>query len=95
MNIVHTCHAWDCERTCPPAMLMCYQCWQTVSAATQAEVYRTVGLRGKRTDRTWAPWWRAQAQACAEAAAAAGMHPDLIQSRLAATLRTATLLERK
>jgi hypothetical protein len=29
----------------------------------QAEVYRTVKLRGRYVDATWAPWWRAQARA--------------------------------
>jgi hypothetical protein len=31
----------------------------------QAEVYRTVGMRGKLVDASWAPWWRAQAEAIA------------------------------
>ena len=29
----------------------------------QQEVYRTVKLRGKFVDKTWAAWWRAQAAA--------------------------------
>lgn len=33
---------------------------------TQTEVYRTVKLRGRSVDATWAPWWRAQATAIAE-----------------------------
>lgn len=31
----------------------------------QAEVYRTVKIRGPYIDRTWAPWWRAQGAAIA------------------------------
>lgn len=47
-------------------MLMCGPCWQLVSAPTQAEVYRTVKLRGSRVDASWGPWWRAQAFAIVE-----------------------------
>jgi hypothetical protein len=34
----------------------------------KAEVYRTVGLRGRVVNETWAPWWRAQAKAIAHVA---------------------------
>jgi hypothetical protein len=34
----------------------------------QAEVYRTVKLRGRFVDAAWAPWWRAQARAIAHVA---------------------------
>jgi hypothetical protein len=34
----------------------------------QREVYRTVKMRGKYVDETWAPWWRAQAHAIAHVA---------------------------
>lgn len=47
---------------------MCAGCWSLVKPATQQEVYRTVGLRTRKIGPTWAPWWRAQAQACAEVA---------------------------
>jgi hypothetical protein len=47
---------------------MCRPCWSKVPADTQAEVYRTVGLRGPIADVTWAPWWRAQARAIAHVA---------------------------
>jgi hypothetical protein len=36
-----------------------------VPADLAAEVNRTVVLRGASVDRTWAPWWRAQARAIA------------------------------
>lgn len=71
--MIHTCHAYGCQTACPPAMLMCRACWSLVSPATQTEVYRTVKLRGPRTDKTWAPWWRAQALACNENAEARGV----------------------
>jgi hypothetical protein len=61
----HHCHALGCKRPCPPAMLMCKPHWSKVPTDIQAEVYRTVKLRGRHADRTWAPWWRAQARAIA------------------------------
>ena len=67
--MAHICHALACQRRCPPAHLMCATCWRSVPADLQAEVYRTVGLRGPRCDATWAPWWRAQARAVAHVAA--------------------------
>lgn len=47
---------------------MCKPHWSRVPTLLQAEVYRTVKLRGKNADRTWAPWWRAQARAIAHVA---------------------------
>jgi hypothetical protein len=47
---------------------MCRPCWSRVPADLQAEVYRTVNLRGSHADATWAPWWRAQARAIAHVA---------------------------
>ena len=65
----HRCHALGCKRACPPAWLMCRACWRQVPAPMQAEVYRTVKLRdGRSIDASWAPWWRAQAQAIAHVA---------------------------
>lgn len=65
----HRCHALGCKAACPPRMLMCRACWSQVPVDLQTEVYRTVGLRNKgRADRTWAPWWRAQAKAIAHVA---------------------------
>lgn len=69
----HTCHAHACGAPCPPAHLFCRPCWALVSPTTQAEVYRTVKLRGRAVDETWAPWWRAQAQAGYENAIARGL----------------------
>ena len=66
--MIHTCHAIHCKNKCPPAWLMCKACWRQVSYATQQEVYFTVNKRGPHCDRTWAPWWRAQAKAIAEVA---------------------------
>lgn len=64
----HHCHALGCKRACPPRWLMCGVCWAKVPADLQAEVYRTVKLRGPRCNATWAPWWRAQAMAIAHVA---------------------------
>jgi len=64
----HHCHALGCKAACPPRWLMCRTCWSKVPSDLQAEVYRTVGLRGSRCDATWAPWWRAQARAIAHVA---------------------------
>lgn len=75
----HTCHAPGCDAPCPPRHLMCARCWRLVQPATQAEVYRTVVLRGPRVDATWAPWWRAQSAACAEVAAHRGASPDAVE----------------
>lgn len=47
---------------------MCRDCWSKVPKDLQDEVYRTVGLRGKFADKSWAPWWRAQARAIAHVA---------------------------
>lgn len=64
----HQCHALFCLTPCPARMLMCQRCWAMVDPATQAEVYRTVKLRGPSCDHTWAPWWRASHSAIAEVA---------------------------
>lgn len=42
---------------------MCGSCWAQVPRDMQDEVYRTVKLRGRACDASWAPWWRAQARA--------------------------------
>lgn len=64
----HHCHALGCKQDCPPRWLMCRECWAAVPPDLAAEVYRTVKLRGKCIDATWAPWWRAQAKAIAHVA---------------------------
>lgn len=64
----HHCHALDCKRACPPKWLMCRPCWAQVPRDIQDEVYRTVVLRGAHCDKSWAPWWRAQARAIAHVA---------------------------
>ena len=47
---------------------MCRPCWALVPQDIAREVYRTVKLRGKVVDKSWAPWWRAQAKAIAHVA---------------------------
>ena len=64
----HHCHALGCKADCPPRWLMCRPCWAKVPPDVQAEVYRTVKLRGSHVDASWAPWWRAQARAIAHVA---------------------------
>lgn len=58
-------------------MLMCREHWSQVPLDIQKEVYRTVKLRGKSIDTTWAPWWRAQAKAIAHVAFLT--HPDPVK----------------
>lgn len=64
----HHCHFLGCRNPCPPKHLGCGDCWAKVPRDIQDEVYRTVVLRGKYVDETWAPWWRAQARAIAHVA---------------------------
>lgn len=64
----HHCHALGCKASCPPRWLMCKPCWSKVPRPLQDEVYRTVALRRRHVDASWAPWWRAQAQAIAHVA---------------------------
>lgn len=59
----HTCHLPICKAACPPAHLYCRAHWSMVPADLKDEVYRTVRMRGRNVDKTWAPWWRAQAEA--------------------------------
>ena len=48
---------------------MCRDCWKLVPIDLQAEVYRTEKLRSRgHVNASWAPWWRAQAQAIAHVA---------------------------
>lgn len=70
----HHCHALGCEKACPPRHLMCADCWRQVPPELQADVYRTVKMRGHAIDASWAPWWRAQARAIAHVAFL--VHPD-------------------
>lgn len=63
----HKCHMPGCRAKCPPKWLMCEAHWRMVDAITQAEVYRTVRLRGDNCDATWAPWWRAAHKAICQA----------------------------
>lgn len=59
----HTCHLPGCNSGCPAAHLLCGPHWRMVPKDLQQEVNATVNQRGKRVDASWAPWWRAQAQA--------------------------------
>lgn len=62
----HTCHLPGCEVACPPRHLYCRAHWDRVPRELQEAVYATVKLRNpEAVDASWAPWWRAQAQATA------------------------------
>jgi hypothetical protein len=70
-------------------MLMCRAHWKKVPYDIQADVYATVRRRGKFIDKTWAPWWRAQARAIAHVYEAEGGNPAKFLERelqFAATL---------
>jgi hypothetical protein len=73
---------------------MCRSCWFCVPADLQAEVYRTVKLRGPVIDSTWAPWWRAQAKAIAHVANLKEPNVAMRDEYLARAMRTADRMER-
>jgi hypothetical protein len=89
----HHCHALGCKNACPPRWLMCRGCWARVPADLQAEVYRTVKLRGPSVDATWAPWWRAQAKATAHVAMLTEPNETMRDRYLARELGFADTLE--
>lgn len=89
----HHCHALGCVAACPPRWLMCKPCWSRVPASLQAEVYRTVKLRGPDVDATWAPWWRAQAKAIAYVAFLVSPDEQKRDSYLAREMRIADEME--
>jgi hypothetical protein len=66
--MIHHCHALGCKHACPPKWLMCPSCWSQVPRDLQDQVYRTVGLRNRTINRSWAPWWRAAHRAIAHVA---------------------------
>lgn len=59
------------------------------------EVYRTVRLRDKTVNATWAPWWRAQAEAIAHVAFLESPDVDKRDKFLARERRFATSLEER
>ena len=62
--MTHTCHLPGCATPSPPRWLFCPEHWGMVPKDIQREVYRTVSLRDLGSiNATWAPWWRAQAEA--------------------------------
>lgn len=63
---VHTCHLPYCASPCPPRHLFCARHWGMVPRELQSRVYATVKRRNPDAiDGTWAPWYRAQANASA------------------------------
>ena len=63
MPRAHTCHLPGCLSPCPPRHLFCGPHWAMVPRAVQSKIYATVKKRGWYVDASWAPWWRAQAEA--------------------------------
>ena len=91
----HACHAIACDSPCPPAHLMCRKHWAMVTPETQSEVYRTVKLRGGGVNKTWAPWWRAQAEAIVEVASAENRSPKAIKKYRTREMHFADTLEKR
>ncbi len=91
----HLCHALGCMSNCPPRWLMCRRHWKKVPPDIQVEVYRTVKLRGTHIDVSWAPWWRAQAQAIAAVAHMEQPGAARRDAYLAKEMRVADHMERK
>lgn len=62
----HTCHSSRCSSQCNAEDLLCPSCWEKVPAKIADRVRETSDSRNPlRVDKTWAPWWRAQAEAIA------------------------------
>lgn len=74
---------------------MCSTHWARVPREMQVEVYRTVRLRDKTVNATWAPWWRAQAEAIAHVAFLESPDVDKRDKFLARERRFATSLEER
>lgn len=89
----HRCHLPGCENACPPRWLMCYPHWKLVPKPLADEVYRTVRMRGKSCDATWAPWWRAQAEAIASVGRQVYPSDESVDRWLARELNIAAKLE--
>ena len=74
---------------------MCAPHWSHVDPTTQREVYRTVKLRGRCVDASWAPWWRAAHRAIAQAMRVAyPTEPEHVEKWLAKALAFADTLEK-
>lgn len=91
----HHCHALGCKAPCPPRWLMCGPCWARVPKDIQAEVYRTVKMRGPVADKTWAPWWRAQAMAIAHVAFLVEPNVEKRDAYIAREMKTADAMEKR
>jgi len=92
--MTHRCHLPGCETTCPPLHLFCAKHWAMVPDDQQALVYETLKTRGARVDETWAPWWRAQAEATRTVMQK--VYPakiDLVEAHHARAIRFAVTLE--
>lgn len=90
--MTHVCHLPGCSTACPPAHLFCIKHWGMVPAELKREVIRTAGQRGAKRDASWAPWWRAQAQAVAAVQLQVDPHAE-ISAKLDHAMRFAARLE--
>lgn len=72
-----TCRVPGCRETLKNSHWpTCKACWRRCPSDLLAEVKRAVKLRGEgEPDASWAPWWRAQAEACA---AIARVNPPIV-----------------
>lgn len=93
--MAHSCHVPGCGTGCAPKYLTCGPHWRMVPLSMQAEVYRTLSMRGKLIDSSWAPWWRAQANAIHAIMVAEGRDKAACDRWLARELETAVKLEER
>ena len=49
--MTHTCHAYGCDKTVPPAMFMCKRHWFMVPKPLRDAIWATY-RRGQETDKT-------------------------------------------
>jgi len=92
--MIHHCHALHCKEPCPARMLMCSTHWGKVSPSMQREVYRTVKLRGRLINETWAPWWRASHLAIYEVGISDGLDRPKLDAWLRKKMKFADNLEK-
>jgi len=91
----HQCHALGCNNRCAPKYLMCAPCWALVPSEMRQRVNMTVLLRGPVVDKTWAPWWRAQALAIAHVAMIRDPRPDRCREYINKAMAFADTLEKR
>jgi len=92
----HHCRALRCNVPCGPAHLMCARHWRLVPLELKGKVYSTFGQRNRASiDRSWAPWWRAQARAVEAVAKLEGLELEALTRWVANELAFADTLEQR